>query len=172
MIEIAKKLSLKHFLWSKDVQIPASTNIVFLPSFTSEQRTSLLHSAVCLVYTPSDEHFGIVPLEGMYSGLPVVACNSGGPKETVVDGKTGLLCEATAHSFSDAIKQCLTSDVDFKKQGKEHVANNFSLSNFGDQLEKVVYEAMETVNFDAWITFYAVMALVCCLNLIFLLFII
>ena len=58
-------------------------NIVFLCSFTDEEKIFLLTSATCLLYTPSNEHFGIVPIEAMFMKLPVIACNSGGPLETV-----------------------------------------------------------------------------------------
>lgn len=63
-------------------------------------------SALCilaLLYTPDREHFGIVPIEAMYEGTPVIAVNSGGPKETVIHGKTGFLCSQTAKSFSEAM---------------------------------------------------------------------
>lgn len=56
-----------------------------------------------LLYTPDREHFGIVPIEAMFEGTPVIAVNSGGPKETVVHGKTGFLCSQTAKSFSEAM---------------------------------------------------------------------
>lgn len=36
----------------------------------------------------------------MYLECPVIAVNTGGPKETVVDEKTGYLCEQSAQSFS------------------------------------------------------------------------
>ena len=35
-----------------------------------------------------DEHFGIVPLEGMAAGRAVCACNSGGPLESILDDTT------------------------------------------------------------------------------------
>lgn len=43
----------------------------------------LLQRCDALLYTPSNEHFGIVPIEAMYMKKPVIACNSGGPTETV-----------------------------------------------------------------------------------------
>ena len=55
------------------------------------------------MYTPDREHFGIVPIEAMQEKTPVIAVNSGGPKETVVHGKTGFLCAQTGKSFCDAM---------------------------------------------------------------------
>ena len=52
--------------------------------------TNVCHA---LLYTPSGEHFGIVPLEAMHCRLPVVAVNDAGPKESVADGITGFLCQ-------------------------------------------------------------------------------
>lgn len=47
------------------------------------ERCSLLKHSLCLLYTPENEHFGIVPVEAMYCQTPVIACNSGGPLESV-----------------------------------------------------------------------------------------
>lgn len=45
-----------------------------------EERSTLLRQASCVLYTPSNEHFGIVPVEAMCSEAPVIAVNSGGGK--------------------------------------------------------------------------------------------
>ena len=52
-----------------------------------------------------DEDFGITPVESMLSGTPVIAFNGGGYKETVLQGKTGVL-------FDDYSVQGLISAIE------------------------------------------------------------
>jgi len=55
---------------------------------------------------PQIEDAGIVPLEAMSAGRPVIALNRGGSLDTMVDGKTGVLfAEQTITSLTDAIRQ-------------------------------------------------------------------
>jgi alpha-1,3/alpha-1,6-mannosyltransferase len=68
-----------------------NTSVIFLLSVPDSLKQSLLASADLLVYTPQNEHFGIVPLEAMLAQVPVLAANEGGPLETVVEGETGWL---------------------------------------------------------------------------------
>lgn len=83
-----------------------------MPSITDVQKWALLAACTAVIYTPEKEHFGIVPLEAMAYGRPVIAVNSGGPRETVVHGKTGLLCTPEPASFAEAmaslaVRSCL-----------------------------------------------------------------
>jgi D-inositol-3-phosphate glycosyltransferase len=55
------------------------------------QLPALLRSADLAVCVPWYEPFGIVPLEAMGCGVPVVASAVGGLTDTVVDGETGVL---------------------------------------------------------------------------------
>lgn len=71
--------------------VPSDIEVLFLLSVPAQLKSTLLKTATLLIYTPPDEHFGIVPLEAMLVGLPVLASSSGGPLETVIEGETGWL---------------------------------------------------------------------------------
>jgi glycosyltransferase involved in cell wall biosynthesis len=72
--------------------------VEFVTSCSTTQRNKLLSECLCVIYTPKDELFGIVPLEAMASQKPVIACNSGGSVETIKHAATGFLCEPTPHT--------------------------------------------------------------------------
>jgi glycosyltransferase involved in cell wall biosynthesis len=63
----------------------------FLGKVSRESVPSLMRSADIVVSVPWYEPFGIVPLEAMACGVPVVASAVGGHLDTVVPGVTGLL---------------------------------------------------------------------------------
>jgi glycosyltransferase involved in cell wall biosynthesis len=53
--------------------------------------SDLLAASDVVVCSSLFESFGMVPVEAMASGVPVVSTNVGGPAETIVDGETGFL---------------------------------------------------------------------------------
>ena len=75
-------------------------SVIFLRSISNDERLLLLEHTTALLYTPENEHFGIVPVEAMYMGAVVVACNSGGPTESVAHGETGYLLSPDADEWS------------------------------------------------------------------------
>ncbi|XP_072172780.1 alpha-1,3/1,6-mannosyltransferase ALG2-like [Diadema setosum] len=116
-------------------------HVTFLRSFSDAQKLTLLDNCTCLLYTPSNEHFGIVPIEAMYMNRPVIAVNSGGPLETIAHKQTGFLCEPTAASFASAMER-FAREPDLRdrlgRAGRDRVINNFSFRAFGNKLEKLV----------------------------------
>lgn len=119
-------------------------NITFLRSPSDLYKMSLLNYCKVVIYTPSNEHFGIVPLEAMYFGKPVIAVNSGGPKETIVNNVTGILCESSAKDFAEAMKTLMLDSELARKMGeagKDRFKKNFSYDAFSLQLENIVVES-------------------------------
>lgn len=80
--------------FSEAKRLGVSDNVYFMKSISARLKSHLLHISSCILYTPIYEHFGIVPVEAMSKGKPVIACDNGGPLETVVNGVTGFLCAA------------------------------------------------------------------------------
>lgn len=79
----------------------------FVLSFSDAERDALLAACRALLYSPQNEHFGITPLEAMAASRPVIACNSGGPLESIRDGVTGFLVEPEPGAFADAMAPLL-----------------------------------------------------------------
>ena len=90
---------------AEDYQI--SDKVVFLKSISNDERLLLLENTKVLLYTPENEHFGIVPVEAMHMGCIVIACNSGGPLESVSDGETGYLLSPIAQEWGEKIYSLL-----------------------------------------------------------------
>lgn len=110
-------------------------------SISSTMKAGLLKKASCLLYTPDREHFGIVPVEAMYARVPVLAVNTGGPTESIVDGETGYLRPPEPDAWATAAA-ALLSDVKLRQQfgeaGRNRVDNCFSLKAFGMRLDLAV----------------------------------
>lgn len=118
----------------------------FRMDISDEERASLFQTALCVVYTPDKEHFGIVPLESMYAGTPVLAVNSGGPTETVLNNKTGFLRDPTPEAFGEALISLIKSPemaTLMGKAGRIHVEETFGTDRFEKEWKVLVEETKE-----------------------------
>ena len=126
---------------------PDDREVLFLLSVPAQLKSSLLNNARLLIYTPSNEHFGIVPLEAMLAGVPVLAANSGGPLETILDGETGWLRSVDkVEQWTEIMQQVLyqISDVQLRQigeHGKRRVKEEFSETKMAHRLNDEI-EAM------------------------------
>lgn len=124
--------------------------IIFLKSPTDLVKAHLLLSCTCLVYTPVKEHFGIVPLEAMMVSKPVIAVNSGGPRETVDHGVTGYLCEPSGESMAEFMCRIVENkSVEMGAKGKKRLEEKFSYTSFNNQLKKIIHIVRNSVSGSA-----------------------
>lgn len=131
---------------------PNEPDILFLLNFTTSQRSGLLQaqSTVALLYTPANEHFGIGPVEGMISGLPILACDSGGPTESIVDQpeeqRTGWLYSPQPSVWAQALEEiCSLSETDRKalsQRARDRAQRLFGMEVMAKSLEEVLQEAV------------------------------
>ncbi len=105
----------------------AGKNIEFLGEITDKEKWELMRGAKAFIFPSEQEDFGIIPVEAMAVGTPVIALGQGGTLETVIDGKTGVFFkERTVESLSKAIQQfnhltidpndCITQAKKFSKE--------------------------------------------------------
>lgn len=128
-----------------------SPDIIFLLSFTTAQRSALLTSTstLALLYTPTNEHFGIVPVEAMACGVPVLACNTGGPTESVVNSpeieKTGWLRPPDPEIWAEALHGIVELSVDERKmlahRAKVRARSQFGMDAMASKIEAALLEA-------------------------------
>ena len=119
---------------------PTEAHIWFVPSFSNAQRSTLLEKSLAIIYTPMNEHFGIVPIEAMGASRPVVTCNTGGPLESVVHAKTGYHCEPEPEAWADAFSALLAMSPKAREMMREDCyerAQFFGIGSFGQELERL-----------------------------------
>jgi alpha-1,3/alpha-1,6-mannosyltransferase len=120
-----------------------TARVAFLPSFAEPQKAALLAVATAVLYTPQGEHFGIVPVEAAAARVPVVACASGGPVESIADGVTGWLVAPDAAAFAAAAARVLGPGgpavaARVAAAARERAVRLFSRTAFGAKLEAEV----------------------------------
>lgn len=93
----------------------------------------------------SPEPFGLVVLEGMALGKPVVATAHGGPLDVVVDGETGFLTAPGDAAELAAVLARLLGDPDLRQQvgaaGRARLLDKFTAERNVRQLERVLLAA-------------------------------
>jgi len=106
-------------------------NIVFAGFVKEEDKIELLSHCEALIYTPIAEDFGIVPIEALASGKPVICSNDGFPP-TLIKDKYGTITDGTSKGISGAIKTL----PEFNSQNLINCAKQFDFSIFKEKLNE------------------------------------
>ncbi|XP_059051962.1 alpha-1,3/1,6-mannosyltransferase ALG2 [Achroia grisella] len=135
--------NMEHYIELTDLaaELDIEDKVTFMKSPKDVEKVSLLYHCKALVYSPSNEHFGIVPLEAMYYSKPVIAVNNGGPTETIVNDVTGSLCEPKTEAFATAMSRLiLIPELGERlgEAGRKRFETKFSFDAFTEQLDGIL----------------------------------
>lgn len=121
-------------------------DLELLGNIDDEKLRLLYNQAKLTVYAPIREPFGLVPIESMACGTPVVAVREGGMQETIIDGQTGYLVDRNPEVFSKAIME-LYENQNLANQmgaaGREHVSQNWSWSEASERVDSFLTAAAQ-----------------------------
>lgn len=123
--------------FEEELKKMAKSNITFVGEVSDEKKFELMAGARAFIFASYDEDFGITPVESMGVGTPVIAFSSGGVKETVIDGKTGVFYEPnTPEMLNEAIEK-----FEKTKINPDHCvqqAEKFSEKEFDRKIKEIV----------------------------------
>jgi len=126
----------------KRLKAIAGPTVKFYKHLKDSELSKVYKNCKVLIFPVSDEDFGIVPVEAMSFGKPVIALRSGGVTETVIEGKTGVFFNnPTVESLVEALRGFKAGGFD-PNICKERAAG-FSKERFQQQFKSFVEERLQ-----------------------------
>ena len=101
------------------IELGLTGQVKFSGKVSFEQVPAYLKMGDLFCYASKTETQGLVTLEAMAAGLPVVAVDATGTRDVVVDGVNGWLTEDSSLALAEGIKKMLDGD-----EGRNHFAEN------------------------------------------------
>ena len=119
----------------------ACEGVRFFGSLSNEERRNLIKKAWVLVNPSVREGFGLSVVEANALGVPCVAYDVAGLRDSIIEGETGLLVKSgDVEALAEAVVQVLTSDALRIKLSEKALAysRSFSWDEVADEFMKVV----------------------------------
>jgi glycosyltransferase involved in cell wall biosynthesis len=118
----------------------AAPNIEFLGRQSDSDLRAVMQGCRALIF-PGEEDFGIVPVEAMACGRPVIAYGVGGARETVFDGVTGLFFyEQTVDALNEAVARFEKQESGFRADEIRKHASLFREAAFKQSFANLIAE--------------------------------
>ena len=115
----------------------ARGNIEFLGQVSDNELARCYRESKALIF-PQEEDFGIVPLEAMASGRPVIAYRGGGARETIIENETGIFFDIqTPEAIIEAVQRFSGKRFDYERCRSR--AEEFSVARFKEQITKALH---------------------------------
>jgi len=125
--------------YGKELKAMAGSNVEFLGEVSQKEKWELIKNAKAYISPSLQEDFGMLNLEVNAGGTPVIAYKSGGVKETVIDGKTGVLfSKPSTESLVAALKRFNKLHDKIKPENCVEHAKGFSVDRFQKEIKEFV----------------------------------
>ena len=113
-------------------------NLTYLGFIDESEKWRRFSEAKATLMLAENEDFGIVPIESMASGTPVIGANEGFTKHQIKNGKTGYTVEPTVNSVTNAIDRLRNNGVSYSEDEIADYATHFNRERFKQQMREQV----------------------------------
>lgn len=121
----------------------AGDNVEFRGFVSEDEKRELFANAKATLFSAEAEDFGLVPIEAMASGSPVIGIRDGFTKYQIHDGVTGVLYDRGVENLTDAIDRFEREGVDATPDDLQSMAANYSTERFAREMREVVRDAIQ-----------------------------
>lgn len=143
---VSNSVDIKWKDYLEQLAIKVSVDLKITNLIQDNELVLLYNKAKLALYTPYLEPFGLVPLEAMACGTPVVAVKEGGVRESVVHNQTGVLTERDELIFAKAVTELLLNEKKRESMGRmaiEAIQVFWTLEHAGERLLKHLKRAID-----------------------------
>ncbi len=119
-------------------------DIILKPDCAGKEWLELYRNAYAVLFTAMNEDWGIVPLEAAACAKPVISVDEGGPRESIINGRTGLLVPATERALADAMHALAADPALARRLGKagQQRVKRYSWQRFAQEFDAAVEEVV------------------------------
>lgn len=110
-------------------------------SMTDKELALTYNKSKILVALNQNEPFGLIPLEAMACGVPVIAIDKGGYKESIINNKTGFLVPPSTIDLYEKINDVINDNKlrdELAKSSRLHILKNWTWDKSIKMLEKII----------------------------------
>ncbi len=115
-------------------------NVSFRTNVNDRQLKQLYSESTAVLFSAINEDYGFIPLESMSSSKPIISVNEGGPKETILNNKTGFLINSPAEMAEKM--SILAGDKALAermgREGRKVVERRYSWEAFFEKLDPLL----------------------------------
>ncbi|MCW1293455.1 MAG: glycosyltransferase [Candidatus Rehaiarchaeum fermentans] len=119
-------------------------NIKIITNLGDKEVVELYKNAHATIFLAKEEDTGLVPLESMAFGKPVIAVNEGGPREFIKDGINGLLVNADEKEIARAIDKICFDKKLYSNLKSNIIKNKGYIHDFDSALKKAIESSINS----------------------------
>lgn len=126
----------------------ATDNVEFLGYVSAERKRELMAGAKAGLFNALNEDFGMVPVEYMAAGTPVVGVDEGFTQYQIMDGKNGYTYERGVENIRSAVRRFEDEGVGWRTEEFVDFAATFSRDAFREGMQSAVEDAHERTRIE------------------------